>query len=340
MAECKDAGGTPPCPASSAKRSFGDGSPARHAARPRLIPSVVAILAVYVLLVSQWAPLTGKISALRARALRAREGHHLVFWAPMKTGSSSMRTWLRLVARQMGWLQTNGPFYLFADVTDWANMTHEPVVVRNASCSVNNGHIRVRAVHERFDELALGAVITTMRGALGQLASTYFYKLKRSAAVDVPSMTTVHAPASQIWFYFWDVFDPCMFLRYYDGLPGCDLAVLSARIESIAARIDCVVDADDPAPDLRALCAVMHVSECPDSQKRKVVATGELYAQLFAVPFLREAVAEAEHVLTLLNEALSKRRCRFLVGKSRHLWTPGWEAPAFPYAGCQNGSAM
>lgn len=282
------------------------------------------------------------LSSFRAGSFRTtltRTGFHLLYWTPHKTGSMSMRTWLRTIARTLAVSVATGQRYPNANLTDWHHLTHRASRHRNVpSCGIVTGHLRVRSVHERVDERVLGAVITTFRHPLPALASKYFHRTREVLRMDqLSEWHDVDSLTSRLWFLYWNDHDPCEQLRYYDGVDGCDFATLHTRVRGIAERVDCAVDMDDPRDDIDALCTAMQLPSCEDFpyvNQRK--GTGSGYDSIYEIPHVRRAVVRVERVSIMLRDALMERRCRFL-GVGDKLAVPGVGPPQWPYPGCGNG---
>lgn len=176
----------------------------------------------------------------------------------------------------------------------------------------------------------MGSVITTTRDAQRTLASKYFHRTKRSLRADVQSLANEKSSAARLWFFHWHDYDPCEQLRYYDGIPGCNLADIPSRAADIAARMDCVVDTDDPEPDLKVLCAEMRIEECPPFPRKNVKGDG--YEMLFDAEHVGEALRRVLWVTKLLRKELRGRLCRDFDG----VGIKGFGRARFPYKGCGN----
>lgn len=271
--------------------------------------------------------------------LIVREGHNLVYWTPHKTGSTSMRNWLKHVAETL---------QLHISITHkYPNKPFEDHRQRYdrlklKKCAFLAGHIRVRSVHLRNNELHLGAVITTIRDPFAMLMSKYFHRTRgRLTTGTLQHFADPGSHLSRLWFFYWNDVDPCEQLRYYDGEEGCELdqrdgvmTAIEKRARAIADRIDCVVDTDDPAHDLDSLCRQMSLgeSECPQMPVLNVKKGNTLYDKILTFPHIKAVMMRTANVTIALRNALMKRRCRFLDDGS--LTTPGAEPPQWPFKGC------
>lgn len=284
-------------------------------------------------------------NALRSRFARylgaafsgEREGYHVVYWTPHKTGSTSMRTWLRSVAIQLRVTVRQGPHYPNAPLIAWPQLAGY-VARHTDTCSIATGHIHVQDADVRDDERKLGAVITTFRNPVEQLASKYFHRTNAQLAGDLREWRDPRSRPARFWFFYWNDHDPCEQLRYYDGQPGCHLPELRSRIARLAQRIDCAVDMDDPTADLDALCHAMHLDRCPPFPFTNARPGTSTYDELLAIPHVRAVMQRVLNVSDLLRHALLQRRCRFL--HVPHAISFGaFQKPQWPYPGCNNGSS-
>lgn len=273
-----------------------------------------------------------------------REGNNLVYWTPQRTGSSSIRAWLWAVAAVLR-IDTAASFSFMNNTDeDDHRMRHTRLGVPR--CSFLTGHINARNVNERDNELKLGAVITTIRDPAALLTSRYFYRGgNRFSKKALDGYSDSKSRVSRLWFFYWNDRDPCEQLRYYDGLPGCamkSITGLQRRARSIAERIDCVIDTDNPRKDLAALCRRMTLDdeECPTYRRRRRRRKGdreEMYEKLLNFSHIREAVSRHLMVASMLRDELAKRKCRFLDDDSEiELRTPRADAPQWPTKMCSN----
>lgn len=267
----------------------------------------------------------------------AREGFNLVYWTPHKTGSTSMRLWLKSVADKLE---------LKVGISHkYPNKLHEDHHARARrmgllrQCGFMAGHIRVTPVHSRHNELLLGAVVSTIREPYKLLASKYFHRTK--GKLNKKALKSLKDPSSKParrWFFYFNDLDPCEQLRYYDGLYGCNYETLGPRIQAIADRIDCVIDTDDHNADLGAICARVGLNEtdgdCPKwtvaNRKREL----KYYRKLLKVPHIVKVMERSVAVTAQLRNSFMKRRCRFLDDPEVNLRTPGMEPPNWPFKGC------
>lgn len=274
---------------------------------------------------------------LRPVRKQERHGNSLVYWTPHKTGSTSMRAWLRSVVRLVGGQGAgNGIYYPYSNYSD-----HETRLKSSnlePKCAFIMGHIRVPPFPIRHDELQLGAVVTTTRHPLNTLASKFFHRTAEKLTEDTFSAwNDITSSKSRRWFFYWHDANPCEPLEYYDGLDHCDLNEnnLMLRAKRIADRIDCVVDTDDPDEDLRALCGQMNVRDkkCPAYPERNTRKGRSLYDDFYDIPHLRSAVSKILNVTTILRNSLMEKRCRFL--KIGNLTPSGYEDPNWPSSNCR-----
>lgn len=185
------------------------------------------------------------------------------------------------------------------------------------NCSIFAGHVRVPDISKRRDERELGSVVTTTRNSFNTLASKYFHRTSRTLnESELQEYKKRSSSLSRLWFFYFNDNDACEVLRYYDGLERCeDGNDLLKRVDNIAKRIDCVVDTDDPVPDLKILCRVIGVDniDCPEYPNRRARARRDLYKDLYDIKHIRDVVQRSLRVTELLRIAFLKRRCRFLV---------------------------
>lgn len=265
-----------------------------------------------------------------------RTAFHLIYWTPHKTGSMSMRQWLRDISRQLHVALRPGQRYPNANFTDWSELAGF-IARRPGTCSVVTGHIRIRDSRLRPDERALGAVITTFRRPLDALASKYFHRTTVKLGRDISQWADINSLTARLWFLYWNDHDPCEQLRYYDGQDGCDLATVPQRVADIARRIDCAIDMDDPGEDLSALCSVMKLPHCKEFPFVNSRSGGSAYDDIYSISHVRKAVERVARVSAILRDAFIERRCRFLKVEGK-LHTDDAEPPKWPYPGCNNGT--
>ena len=258
---------------------------------------------------------------------QSRLAHNLVYWSPHKTGSTSMRIWLRRVSDAIEIHYYTAGFYPYSPFSNWEDRAVPPYT----NCTILSGHIRSKPFSQRsIHEARLGAVITSTRDPYDTMASRYFHRTERKFTEEILSMTAnrTKSSTSRRWFFYWQDLDACEQLRYYDAIQDCNYDSLEQRIQDIANRIDCVVDTNDPQPDLDALCKAMNLHECPAflNGNNRVVS----YQPIFDELHLTHAMERVVNVSIALRKALMPRRCRFLPSLS----TPGMKPPNFPFRGC------
>lgn len=269
--------------------------------------------------------------------LITRNGSNLVYWTPHKTGSTSMRWWLKQIAKYQGLQCIGGDFYYpYSNFTDHVN--RRQLLQTNKSCAIVMGHIRVLSVANREDELRLGAAITTTRDAFNTLASKYFHRTAEKLTPETfDAFKIFNSYSSRRWFFYWHDSNPCEPLQYYDGLDHCnpnDEEDIELRSRRIADRIDCTVDMDDPSDDVKAICAKLMIPSisCPEFPERNTQKGRSLYDQFSDIPHIREILARNLHVTSILRRHLMTKRCRFL--NIRNITPPGYENPKWPSADC------
>lgn len=268
----------------------------------------------------------------------ARDGSNLVYWTPHKTGSTSMRSWIRKVAATVGANMTGkGVYYPYSDFLDHAERLSASQ--NGAGCAFVIGHIRVPPFSERHDERKLGAVITTTRRSFNTLASKFFHRTAdRLTEKSLKDFKSSSSRASRRWFFYWHDSNACEPLQYYDGLDRCELndAALTERARSIADRIDCTVDMDDPDPDVAVLCEQLRVSnnDCPRFPERNTKPGRSLYDSLYDFPHIKAIIADNVRVTDVLRDQLMMKRCRFF--PNGNLTSGGYDAPRWPSLGCSS----
>lgn len=248
-----------------------------------------------------------------------------------------MRVWLKEVSQQLGSKFTAGGYYPNRRFED-----HHARARRMGNCSLITGHIRVPSVSKRRNELELGAVVTSVRDPYKLLASKFFHRTRNSLKEsDLELYRDQSSKESRIWFFHWNDYDPCEQLRYYDGEDGCDMSGLPRRIKAIVNRIDCVVDIDDPIPDIKALCNVMKLddSTCPSFPQANQQSHRSLYDDLLAIEHVRRVVERVARVTQMMRDQLLNRRCRFL-GTPNLPSLPRMHPPQWPYLGCHVSSDL
>lgn len=220
-----------------------------------------------------------------------------------------MRQWLRDVgeAHQIP-VSISDIYYPFSEFTDW-HARAENDQGDLMSCTLLGGHIRIPPISERRDERQLGRVVTTTRNAFNTFASKYFHRMRRDMEDDIAIVGNENS--RRLFFYFNDL-DPCELLQYYDGVLGCPLHTIESRIATIADRIDCVIDSDDPDEDISKLCEMMGVKKkCPPFPYKNSNGK-ERYRQLQESEHITVAMERVVKVGRKLREALMEKRCRFL----------------------------
>lgn len=269
-------------------------------------------------------------------ALRKRHSSNLVYWTPHKTGSTSMRWWLKLVAQKLGIRDVGGSiYYPFSNISD-----HElrlNLFSPNRTCNIVMGHIRAPPIAQRHDERKLGAVITTTRLAFNTLASKYFHRTaEKLTPTTLKSFQVIGNQVSRRWFLYWHDSNPCEPLQYYDGLDDCilDEPHIAYRVRQIVNRIDCSVDMDDPDLDIQAICQQLQISanNCPEFPERNTREGRSLYDDLHDLPHIRKSLDNNMYVTNMLRKSLMMKRCRFL--HYGNLTPPGYEKPVWPSATC------
>lgn len=264
---------------------------------------------------------------------KQRKRNFLVYWTPHKTGSTSMRFWLKSIRKLLSLPSTgSSKYYPFSNYTDhYSRLQQFP----SLNCGILMGHIRISKLELRHDELLLGTVITTTRSPENTLASKFFHRTPASLNSLKPYYSNL-STLSRHWFFFWHDSDPCEPLQYYDGLRECSLhhSYLRNRITNIASRIDCVVDMDDPIADLQQICfsVGIHAQECPTFPERNVKEGRNYYEDLFQIPHIYRAAEENLNVSKMLWNHLMTRRCRFL--STGNLTLSQYSPPRWPSKNC------
>lgn len=244
-----------------------------------------------------------------------RGGTNLVYWTPHKTGSTSMRWWLKDVAREIG-AELIGMRFLYPYSRTMDHEQRANFLLDGTTCAFVMGHIRVPSFLKRFDERRLGAVVTTTRATFPTLASKFFHRTDGELSVRaLRAFAFIRSTRASTWFYHWHDSNPCEPLEYYDGLKDCRLdgGAVEERARGIAERIDCVVDTDDPEEDVRALCRQMGLSSsnCPRYADRNVAQGRSLYDDLYNISHVRQALGNNFYVTDVLRSQLMMKRCRF-----------------------------
>lgn len=273
---------------------------------------------------------------------RKREGHNLVYWTPHKTGSTSMRYWLKSVADILELKLHIHHRYPNNHYEDFHSRAKRMGL---ESCDFLAGHIRITPQRSRENELKLGAVISTIRDPYALLASKYFHRTRKKMTTgNLKKYKDPKSQLSRLWFFYWNDYDPCEQLRYYDGLYGCDLLTLSTRIRKISERIDCIVDTDDSQPDLKSLCHVMGLpdDQCPEMPNENIGSHRTVFNIFIRIPHIRQVMQLTVNITTELRNAFLQKSCRHLNEQDhglRFLKTPGMEPPKWPYKGCAEVSS-
>lgn len=259
-----------------------------------------------------------------------------------------MRLWLRRVANDMNITFAGAGLYPYSKITDWntraqgvyrSTLSRTPGFKPKELCFIIGGHIRIKPVTDRPHEALLGAVITTTRFAYDTLASKYFHRTDRLYLDDKEKLKNPKSKESRLWFLHWQDYDPCEQLRYYDNIDTCDSSrdQIASRVKQIADRIDCVVDTDDPQPDLDSLCRRMKLTVCPKyPSSNRAGSKDSGYKEIFAKSHIKGSLARIVWVTQLLRSALMKKRCRLWKGdKGGHIvGAKGMAAARFPFTNC------
>lgn len=274
----------------------------------------------------------------RQGVAQRQRGSNLVYWTPHKTGSTSMRTWLKTVAAALG-ADVSGAVIHYPYLKIGDHEERLQYVSNNVSCTLVMGHIRVPAFSERYDERRLGAVITTTRHAFNTLASKFFHRTDDSLTDDaLRSLATTRSARARRWFYYWHDSNACEALEYYDGVRDCRLDGddVEDRARRIAERIDCAVDMDDAEEDADALCAQLGLLEgtCPRFPTRNTERGESRYRQLYRLAHVTQVMQNNLYVADVLRRHLMAKRCRFLA--SGNLTSREFGAPRWPSVACKN----